>query len=687
MSESTPTPTDSLHIGQWRLDASTHRLHGNGQEKRLTRLQVQLLLALAERPAQSWSRQELIARVWPRRMVADEVLSRAIAQLRVLLEDDARNPTHIETLHGTGYRLLAEVGPAPPMAETPPCGADISTGTGLGPPGMPARRAPRLLVASVAVACMSLAAYGLWRKPPPEAPPAWSHRIAAAQSYMSTGEALLQPRFASDGQRLLWIQPAQRRLQIADRNGRVLHQIELAPEQAGSAVFSPDGQSVYALLQNESCRLVEIPLPPRGAPIELSACLHASLGLSVEADGSVLFTGAARGLLRHRPDGSPAQVLTSPDCEACTDSQPRVAGANIAFLRGRSGRQAVWLRQPTGETTPLSGGDDQITDLSYDARHSALLAASNAYGSPALIEIDLATAESRLLGARGAYALDIAIDGALVFEQRRVQSPLWLRTVDGGLRPLTQSLRDDSQPALSPDGRRVAFVSNRSGSGSVWLLDLDRGEEAALSLPPARAWTRPSWSPDGHRLWLSRYDDTGVHAVQIDVATGRARPLPRKLTARMPERVIEVAQGEWLLISLREGARVLAHQRGAIRTELADSRGIATLAQEGEWVVFSRNDHPQLWAWRLDRPDRTPHPLHLPQSNPWTLRQGALWHYDPDAQGRILRTSLIDGDTQVWADDFGSAPRDLQVMEDGRALLFSRVQRVDSELMLAAPQD
>lgn len=684
MSEQTFTPAGGLRIGHWWLEASTHRLHRDGQEKRLTRLQVQLLLALAERPAQSWPRQELIERVWPRRMVADEVLSRAIAQLRVLLEDDARHPSYIETLHGTGYRLLAEVGPGPAHTAQFSPEAPTAGNLRLSPTGWLDHASGRMLALMLLAASVLLIAWG-WPLSPPADSHAWSQRIAAAQSYMSTGEPLRQPRFSADGRLLLWLEPTRHRLQVGDRTGSVLHRIDLAPARAGSAVFARDGQSVYALLQNADCRLVEIPLPSRAEPVELSRCLHASLGLAIEEDGSLLFTGPDQGLRRHRRDGSPEQSLTTPDCAECIDSQPRMAGDRIAFLRGHGDQHALWLRQLSGEAKPLSSGDDRITDLAFDRVHETLLAASNAYGSPALIEIAPATAQARLLGARGAYGLDVAADGALVFEQRRVQSPLWLQTAGGTARALTLSLRDDSQPARSPDGRSIAFVSNRSGSGSVWLLDLASGSETALSLPPARAWTRPSWSPDGQRLWLSRYDDAGMQAVQVDVATARVLQLPQALLGHRPERVLELAQGEWLLLVQRDETRVLIHQRGTVGVEVPGSQGLRSLSHAADWVAFERVDDPRLWTWRWDQPEQPPRALPSHPPTPWTLYRGELWQYIPDRRGSILRTDLADHSVQVWATGFGPAPRELQVLDDGDTLLFSRVQRVDSELMLSVP--
>ena len=65
---------------------------------------------------------------------------------------------------------------------------------------------------------------------------------------------------------------------------------------------------------------------------------------------------------------------------------------------------------------------------------------------------------------------------------------------------LTSNVADDAEPAVSPDGRTVAFVSNRDGVPAIYLLPLDRRDA-----PPVRVRTKgparaPSWSPDGARL-------------------------------------------------------------------------------------------------------------------------------------------------------------------------------------------
>ena len=70
---------------------------------------------------------------------------------------------------------------------------------------------------------------------------------------------------------------------------------------------------------------------------------------------------------------------------------------------------------------------------------------------------------------------------------------------DGALR-LAAHGADDSEPAVSPDGRTVAFVSNRDGVPAIYLLALDRRDAPPVRVPTRDPASAPAWSPDGARL-------------------------------------------------------------------------------------------------------------------------------------------------------------------------------------------
>ena len=102
-------------------------------------------------------------------------------------------------------------------------------------------------------------------------------------------------------------------------------------------------------------------------------------------------------------------------------------------------------------------------------------------------------------------------DGARVVFTRRVYDPeanraftnLWIVSIDGGEpRRLTSARASDTSPRWSPDGRTIAFVSDRGGSSQVWTIDPSGGEAHQVTELPVDV-DNVQWSPDGSRLAFS----------------------------------------------------------------------------------------------------------------------------------------------------------------------------------------
>lgn len=75
-----------------------------------------------------------------------------------------------------------------------------------------------------------------------------------------------------------------------------------------------------------------------------------------------------------------------------------------------------------------------------------------------------------------------------------------------GSRVVTQLTNDpahDAMPAISPDGTRIAFCSNRSGNWNIYVMDIDGGRALQITNDDAHE-VHPSWSPDGRHLVFSR---------------------------------------------------------------------------------------------------------------------------------------------------------------------------------------
>lgn len=113
------------------------------------------------------------------------------------------------------------------------------------------------------------------------------------------------------------------------------------------------------------------------------------------------------------------------------------------------------------------------------------------------------------------------LSGTIVFAARSGgRSHLWAVS-QGDPAPvrLTEGDHDDRDPAVSADGRWLAFTSNRGGGWDLYLLDLVTGETRALTQTTSFEG-HPTWSPDGVWIAFERYggDDLDIWILRVDGA-------------------------------------------------------------------------------------------------------------------------------------------------------------------------
>ncbi len=90
---------------------------------------------------------------------------------------------------------------------------------------------------------------------------------------------------------------------------------------------------------------------------------------------------------------------------------------------------------------------------------------------------------------------------------------------------LTYGQWDDTSPALSPDGAKVAFASNRDGSWDLYILTLESGAITRVTDLPEYE-SAPSWSPDNQWLACEIYQNDNLDIAIISLVDGQQRPIP-----------------------------------------------------------------------------------------------------------------------------------------------------------------
>ncbi|MBL8216963.1 MAG: PD40 domain-containing protein [Bryobacterales bacterium] len=113
----------------------------------------------------------------------------------------------------------------------------------------------------------------------------------------------------------------------------------------------------------------------------------------------------------------------------------------------------------------------------------------------------------------------------LVYSNFAWQEDIWEWSAEKGhpQRRLLDSTGDDQAPDISPDGKRIAFVSTRSGHLAVWTSQRDGANPAELA--PAAAPHTPRWSPTGEEIAFTCRTGTGPEQICRISANG-GQPLP-----------------------------------------------------------------------------------------------------------------------------------------------------------------
>jgi Tol biopolymer transport system component/DNA-binding winged helix-turn-helix (wHTH) protein len=533
----------ALRFGVFEVDLKSRELRKHGVHIKLSHQPLQALLILLEHRNEIVTREQLRAALWPDESWGDHDLrlNKVMNKIREALGDSIQASHFLETVPRVGYRFLASVervgvgedGPeetAPPL-DQPPSRGFLPVLVQQTPPPPPARWKFKVaLAAGIAFALGSgfTALTGLPKR-------ARDHAISPylATPLTTYPGVATSPSFSPDGKQVVF---------TLDESGSGGAQIYVISSDGGGArrltnnsfgdhnpVWSPDGIRI-AFLRDFGDRRVEIwtigsdgggehKIADAGVAIigEHPLCwakdsnfLVISMRMPVDDPPALYLISAGTGERRR---------LTSPDVSSDGDWNPAISpgGRKLAFARSTPTTRDIFFVPLSNDLAPTAA-PIRLTSLplltntiawNADGRNLVFSAVPAPYASRHLFRVDtssLATSEEVVeLGIEGTAPAISPDRATLVYVRENIHQTSILKSqprpggLSSGLKPmsLVSSTRQDFSPDLSPDGKRLAFSSVRSGVLEVWLANTDGSGVRRVT---TSGGVTPKWSPDGTRI-------------------------------------------------------------------------------------------------------------------------------------------------------------------------------------------
>jgi TolB protein len=262
----------------------------------------------------------------------------------------------------------------------------------------------------------------------------------------------------------------------------------------------------------------------RGSGLALRLVLHDAVYRQVKADQTFALPAAGDAGFRM------AVHVAADEVVRWVTGTPGAAASRIAYVASGRGSKEIYLVDSDGENVQRVTSDGSIALSPAWSRDGRSLAyTSYRGGTPALWERNLASGRDRLLSDRAGINITPAYspDGSVAFAATVSGNTEVVSLDAAGVNPLTRGRGFDSlSPSFSPDGARIAFVSNRLGEPQVYVMA--RGGEPRLvseyTYGRSGYSTSPAWSPRGP--WIAYHTRAGgSHQIALVGADGNGRRL------------------------------------------------------------------------------------------------------------------------------------------------------------------
>ncbi len=394
------------------------------------------------------------------------------------------------------------------------------------------------------------------------------------------------------------------------------------PAEDVSPVWSPDGRTIAFLRRLERDRNELLLIPALGGPgrkltdtliVDYNGLRFPSLAWSPDSrwlvvshreDGDLaegLFlvstlTGEKRRLTRPAPNFSgDYKPAFSPDGRALAFSRRHGVSLSEVYLLSLSGNY-----EPAGEARRLQTDGRWARNPVWTRDGRNILYLSRA--SSSLVEKE----ELRIIAASGSgrserVALkeddisEVGLGRHLVYTRNTGESNIWRAEVPpsgdqaGQPQLLISSTQNDGRPRYSPDGKKIAFGSTRSGTDEIWIADADGSNPMQLTFFGGPLVGYMNWSPDGQRLVFHARPEGQADLFTISTSGGA----PKRLTTHPSDDTVPSysRDGRWIYFaSIRSGQFEVWKMpaEGSDATQITSGGGrVAYESPDGKTLYYS----------------------------------------------------------------------------------------------------
>jgi serine/threonine protein kinase len=398
--------------------------------------------------------------------------------------------------------------------------------------------------------------------------------------------------------------------------------------------------------------------------------------------------------------------ITNPPPESDGDWSPHVSpnGRLLAFVRA-----ATWnasslyvlplnnVALPTGPMQRMDTGDLRPSGVTWAGRNDELIfTAGFAEHSLWKMAIHGNTLARRLnvIGADGGLAPSVSAKSDLAFTRQREESQIWRLELNStshrgrAAQQLISSINLDLRPQYSPDGKRIAFISLRSGYAEIWVCNADGSHAVPITSKSDPSVGDPFWAPDGNFLAFNAAPE-GRYQIFKMPSTGGAL-IRMTHGAGMAVRPSWSSDGRWIYFASNRSGSFHIYKIPSIGGEavqVTKHTGFGSMeSPDGESLYFTEfeADIAPLWRLRFDGNLEQPLDVRVYKRSFAPVRDG-LYFVAPSEQEKGPEIRFLNGQngriTLAYSLESETAPGLLSVSPDGRFLLFDRYE-LDSHAMV-----